>query len=215
MLDYDNIKTQLVQLTKDLVGNNLATITNPNGNTPAVIRARQGGGKPDMPFVTVDVSSTILPSGWLLNRYFDENDIDTFEVMYEIFCDFRCYGEGSQQILQQMHSLLSLSNTRARLGSLLDTAALVEQGTVISTPDLLSTDYQEGALLTISLYIVDVFQDPLQNGDFILAAEATGNLITGVDGDIIVDVDTQTPVTWDDTHFTFDSDQTTFDRTEI
>lgn len=193
MLDRDLIGNAFVGIVKDLVGSRLATLTNPLGTTPAVIKAREGGYKPDLPYMTVDVANFILPSGWLLHSYFDESNVMTYEVLYEMFVDFKCFGNPAQEILQEFHSYLSIPAITSKIQVDVFGSSLQQQGDVISTPDLLSTKFEEGATLTTSFYIIDTIQDPTGIGiERILNVTGTGTLKTGVNGDITVNIDTQT-----------------------
>lgn len=192
MLDRDLIAEGLITAIKDIVGTQLSTLTNPTGTTPAVIKARSRGPKPDLPYMTVDVANFILPSGWLLESYFDDDNVRNYDILYEMFVDIKCFGDKSQDILQALHSSLSLSAITERISTLALGASVQQQGDVINTPDLLSTDYQEGATLTVSFYIVDTIVDPTGTSlERILDVVAQGTLITGVNGDIIIDIDTQ------------------------
>ena len=192
MLDRNLIGNAFVGVVKDLIGSRLSTLTNPSGTTPAVVKSREGGYKPDLPYVSVDVANFILPSGWLLHSYFDESNVMTYEVLYEIFVDFKCFGEDSQEILQEFHSFLSIPIITEKIQTDVFGASVQQQGDVINTPDLLSTDFEEGATLTTSFYIIDTIQDPAGLGvERILNVTGTGTIKTGVNGDITVSIDTQ------------------------
>lgn len=192
MLDRGAITAGLIQIVRDIVGSQLSTYEVDGNDIPAVVSARLEGWKLDLPFMTVDVNNFILPSGWLLHSYFDDTDTMTYEILYEMFVDFKCFGNGSQDILRRLHSSFSMSPIRGRITDEVFGASVQIQGEVISTPDLLSTNYEEGATLTSSFYIIETLQDP--TGEVLETIEdvvGQGTLITGVDGDIIIDIDTQ------------------------
>lgn len=193
MLDEDLIENALVGFVKEMVGSDLATITNPSGTTAAVIKARSGGPRPDLPYITVDVTNFILPSGWLLHQYFNESDELTYEVLYEMFVDFKCFGDQSKDIMRKFHRYLSIPELSDKIKADVFGASIQQQGTVLNTPDILSTDFEEGATLTVSFYIIDTITNPLQEGDYILDIMGDGNLVTGVNGDLSVDIDVTAP----------------------
>lgn len=192
MIDFDFIKGGIVKQTKELVGHRLSTIETDTGTEPTVIQARQGGHKPDLPYIEVDISSVILPSSWLYNKYVSDDEDLVHEIVYEVFIDWRAYGTGSLSILQELKSLLSIETVRHRVQQEIQ-GTLVLQGDVRSTPDLLSTKYQEGALATNSFYVLDTLIDPNSDLGFIEAVTNTnGTLVTGVNGDINISFDVDT-----------------------
>lgn len=194
MLDYDSMYRGLIQTTKDTVGGLLSTTPLQTGTTPSVSRERTGRPQPDTPYITLDLESTILPSGWLLNSYVDETSgLPTYEILYEVFFTWRCFGKNAQSILQQFHSFLSTPTVRDQIRATTPDLGFHNRGEVLSTPSLVTTDYLEGATLTVSFYCIDTLVDPLQTGDYILSAEGEGKLITGINGDILVPIAVNLP----------------------
>lgn len=195
MLDYDKMYEGLIQVTKDIVGTLLSTTPLQTGTTPSVFRDRTGRPQPDTNYITLDLENTILPSGWLLNSYVDDNNnsLPTYEILYEVFFTWRCFGKNSQSILQQFHSFLSTPTVRDTIRSSTPDLGFHNRGEVLSTPTLVSTDFLEGASMTVSFYVIDTLVDPLQTGDYIVSAEGEGTLKTGVNGDILVPIAVNLP----------------------
>lgn len=193
MLDEDLIENALVGVVKDLVGAKLATITNPSGTTPAVIKARSNGPRPDLPYITVDVNNFIQPSGWLLHKYFDGSDQLNYEFLYEMFVDFKCFGDQSKDIMREFRAYLSIPELSDKFKTDVFGASVQNVGSVLNTPDILSTDFEEGATLTVSFYIIDTLTNPEQEGDYILDINGNGDLKTSVNGDVSVDIDVSAP----------------------
>lgn len=191
MIDESALETALVQIVKTFVGADLATITNSGGTTPAVIKARQDGPKPDLPYITVDVRNFIMPSGWLANHYVDDSNNLKYEILYEMFVDIRCYGNNSSNILRKFHSYLSIPEVVPYIENLMSGAKVHQQGEIIDIPSVLSTDFEESASLTSSFYIIDEITDPVNTTDLLHNVNAEGTVITGVDGDIIVNISTE------------------------
>lgn len=215
MLNVDNIKSGFVQFTAEMLSNYLATNETPEGDLPAVAKHRFDGLKLPKPFITIDISTITVPSGWLLNRYFDDQGNDTYEVMFELFIDWRCYGDNSEAILQHLNTLTSMPAVRDRLHELAGVTKS-RSNQIVSTPDLLSTKHEEGALMVGTFYITDTVVNPIQaSNGWIEFYDSDGVLITGVNGDIPVrftnvpDPDaTNTLITADSTDYTADFEAT-------
>jgi hypothetical protein len=194
MLNYDLMYDGLIATTKAVVGNRLSTTPLQSGTTPSVSRARTGRPQADTPYITLDLGVTIQPSGEVLDSYLDEDtNLPTYEILYEVFFTWRCYGEDSESILQQFRSSLITPYTINNILSTTGGLALRAKGEVVPTPTLLSTRFREGSRLTCSFYIVDKFIDPYQEGDYAITLNGDGDLITGVNGDIPVPIDVTKP----------------------
>lgn len=210
MVDVDSIHSELVKFTRSIVGNRLSTL--PKTNIPAVIKSRENGYKPDLPYIVIDKGSLILPNHFVLNKYMDENCDIYYEVLYKITFDWKCYGENSNAILSELQSMWSVERVRDKLYSDVSAMTIIDKGSVFNTPDLLSTKFEEGARVTNGFYVIDCFKDPLQEDQFIEAIrDINGTLITGVNGDI--DVVVFESLDFSDTTPTFDSNVFTFDQT--
>lgn len=194
MLDYDKMYEGLIEVTKLSVGSSLSTMKTQTSTTPSVFRARTGRPQPDLPYITLDLESTILPSGWLLNSYVDSvSNLPTYEIFYEVFFTWRCFGDNSMGILQQLHSYLSAPSVQGAIREKTPDLGFHNRGEVLSTPSLATTDYLDSASLTVSFYCTDTIVDPLQTGDYILSLEGEGTLITGKNGDIPVPIAVNLP----------------------
>jgi hypothetical protein len=154
-LDYDNIFDAIRQSIVDTVGNRLSTINTVDGDIPAIIRERQDGTRPDLPYVTVDIEDTILPSGWLLDTTVQEDGSVRYTILYEIFVAVKAYGDDSKSIMQEYHSLYCIADgvrnqLRADAG-----LAPHRMDTVQHVPDFLNTNHEERNLLRVSFYVHD------------------------------------------------------------
>ena len=194
MLDYDLMYQGLIDTTKNVVGHRLSRTPLATGTTPSVSRARTGRPQVDTPYITIDLGATIQPSGERLDSYLDcDTGLPTYEILYEVFFTWRCYGENAESILQQFRSTLVTPYTIHNILNTTGGLALREKGTVSPAPTLLSTRYREGSILRCSFYIVDKFTDPYQEGDYAISLKGDGKLITGVNGDIPVPIDVTKP----------------------
>jgi len=194
MLDYELMYKGLIDTTKTVVGHRLSTTPLATGTTPSVSKARTGRPQVNTPYITIDLGATIQPLGETLDSYLDcDTGLPTYEILYEVFFTWRCYGENAESILQEFRSSLITPYT---LNNILNTTgglAVRNKGTVSSSPSLLSTRYREGSVLRCSFYIVDKITDPYQQGDYLTTLKGDGKLITGVNGDIPVPIDVTKP----------------------
>ena len=192
MLDYELMYKGLIDVTKTVVGSRLSTMPLETGTTPSVSKARTGRPQADSPYITIDLGATIQPLGEVLDNYLDvDTQLPTYEILHEVFFTWRCYGKDAESILQQLRSSLVTPYTIHSILSTTGGLALREKGAVTPSPTLLSTRYREGSKLTCSFYIVDKFTDPSQEGDYITRVQGDGKLITGKNGDKILNFDKQ------------------------
>jgi hypothetical protein len=192
-IDYQNvIYPALISSVRDSVGSQLATYTVQGSTTqvPAVIKKRQKGPRPELTYVTVDIESTKMPSGWLLSsdlEYdpFEDSYTATYQVLYEMYVGFECYGKNSHGILQQYLSEYCIPDGIRY--SLQDQAGMSSQklGEVKIIPRLINTDWEERAKLIISYYVHDVItktapcvEETNGTGTFV---DHEGNIIKTID----------------------------------
>lgn len=154
-LDYDNIYSAIRTSIVDTVGSRLSTLSSPSGSYPSIIRDRQDGVRPPLPYITIDIEDTILPSGWLLDTTVDDNGETCYTILYEVFVGVKAFGDESKSILQEYHSLYCISDgvrnqLRADAG-----LAPHKMDTVKHIPDFLNTNHEERNLLRLSFYVHD------------------------------------------------------------
>lgn len=195
MINYDELYANLISVTKAVVGNRLSTTNTQTGTTPTVYKHYSSRPKPNLPYITINIDDTILPSGWLLHAGIDdETDKPVYTVLYEIFVTWRCYGTNSRSILQQLQTSFSMPSVRQAMNSTNIEVGISKRGTIIDSPDLLSTEWQEGATMSgVSFYINDTEEDPLEVGTIIEKMSADGLLKTGATGDIPVEIRVNNP----------------------
>lgn len=154
-IDYDAIQTELIKLTRDMVGTRLSQMPDGSGGTfPAVIKPRTKGVRPDYPYITVDIVRTTRIGSWLRNTGVDENDNIFYEADYNIDIAFRGWGNGSHSILQDLKSRFAFDSVLWRLRNNID-AGVMFTGDVVLLPQFLSTDYVDNCSLNLTISVRD------------------------------------------------------------
>lgn len=116
-----------------------------------VIKDRQGGARPNYPYIVVEKASTANEAGgaWLREQYVDENDVVTYISEQKVFIKVTCYGEDSIDILNIVRALAVDDLIRYELNNL--TGAKFQYYTEVEdTPEFLETDFIQAS--TISCY---------------------------------------------------------------
>jgi len=186
-LDFDKIYGAIKDSVSNTVGSRLSQLTTPNGTYPAIIRERQDGVRPPLPYVTIDIEDVTLPSGWLLDTTVNEAGEVCYTILYEVYVAVKSFGEDSKSILQDYHSFFCISD--GVRNQLRQDAALAshKMDTVKNIPDFLNTNHEERNLLRLSFYVHDVivlggYADSLTGeGQFL---DEEGNVLKDVTLDI-------------------------------
>jgi hypothetical protein len=154
-IDYNAIQTELIKLTRDLVGAKLSQMPNGSGGTfPAVIKPRTKGVRPSYPYITVDIVRTTRIGSWLRNTGVDENNRVFYEADYHLDIAIRGWGNGSHSILQDLKSRFAFDSTLWRLRNNIG-AGVMFTGDVVMLPQFLSTDYVDNASLNLTISVRD------------------------------------------------------------
>lgn len=159
-IDYDDIQTELIKLTRDLVGTRLSQMSDgATGTYPSVIKPRTKGVRPNYPYITVDIVRTTRIGSWLRNMGVDENNKVFYEADYHLDIVFRGWGNGSHSILQDLKSRFAFDSVLWRLRNNID-AGVMYTGDVALLPQFLSTDYVDNCSLNLTISVRDKVTDP-------------------------------------------------------
>jgi hypothetical protein len=163
-IDYDAILDKFVVVAQQALPTQLSLI-GVNGNTPAVIRARQTGPKPNYPYVTVDAIDTMDESGWLLEESIDVNDDTVYQTTKQILIVYRVYGGNAISLGNTLQGFFRVSRI---LGDIRNTlgGSVVTVDDVDSLPILLENTYLESSALNLTFNIIDTFVDTTGSSNF-------------------------------------------------
>ena len=154
-IDYENIRSTLVQIAAEAVGSDLSLI---NSAHPAVIISRQDIPKPNYPYVVLDTLSTVQENGWKYDFYADVNDNIVYETNYHVLFEYRIFGGDATAIANKLEGYFRLGRVLDRICS--DTGGnLVNTLPIDSLPQLLADKFVESAAFTFTLSITDTFVD--------------------------------------------------------
>ncbi len=183
-LDFENIYGAINSSIENTVGGRLSVLTTPQGTYPSIIRERQDGVRPDLPYIAIDISDVSLPSGWILDTSVNSSTGEvTYTILYEVFIDVKCFGEDSKSILQDYHSRYCIDNgLRYHLQQDAGLASH-KMDVVRSIPDFLNTNHEERNLLRLSFYV----HDTIVLGSYADSLTGEGQFLDG-DGNVLVDV---------------------------
>ncbi len=183
-LDFDNIYGAIRSSIENTVGNRLSKLTTPQGTYPSIIRERQDGVRPDLPYMTMDITDVSLPSGWILDTTVeDTTGIVTYTILYEIFVDVKSFGEDSKSIMQDYHSRYCIdAGVRYQLQADAGLASH-KMDTIKNIPDFLNTNHEERNLLRLSFYV----HDTIVLGGYADSLTGEGQFLDE-DGNILIDV---------------------------
>jgi hypothetical protein len=166
-VSYENIYNNLIPILSDILTADLSTIPDSLGDpVPSVIRSRQDGPKPDLPYLTVNITSTVQPSGPIKEHYINADNLPTYEYLHEILITYECCGLDSQVILSKLRSYLKTATIRDRIRAEVDMAS-VQIGSVTEQPELLTTAYEESHGMLATYYHTEVFVDELADGTYL------------------------------------------------
>ena len=157
-LDFDPILQSFVDIAKDGVGSSLSLIGPTGGKFPAVIKARQGGTKPDYPYIQLDLVNVSETSGWLLGEGVDDLGQSILETQYKLTFQYTVYGGNAMNIAHNLHQYFRLDTVLGKVEN--DTTGLVEElFSVSSIPSTLSTNNLEVSRFNFTFNITDRFTD--------------------------------------------------------
>jgi len=160
MVDQDLILTTLVEIAQDAVGSSLSQVGEVGSEEPAVIKERQGGPKPDYPYVTIDLISAAHTSGWLIESGVTDLNVPFTDTHYKYLFKYYVYGGNAINIAHNLESNFRLESTLIRLHN--DSGGKLEETfSVTSDPQPLATRIIEAASFTFTYNIVDRIEDTL------------------------------------------------------
>lgn len=154
-LDFDNIYRAIKDSIVNSVGTRLSQMNTPSGTVPSVIRDRQDGVRPQLPYMSIEIEDVTLPSGWLLNTEVLESGEVCYTMLYEIFVAVKCFGDDSKSILQDYHTRYCIDDgvrhqLQADAGLASHKIAMLKH-----IPDYLNTNHEERNLFRVSYYVHD------------------------------------------------------------
>lgn len=167
MIDYDEILSEFIRVAQEALGDKLSQ-TGPSGSPePTVIRARQGGVKPEYPYVQIDVITTTQTHGWELETgvvEIDGEDVPFIDTHYKITMQYTVYGGNANQLAHELEAYFRLNRV---LGDIENNTggALEATFNLQSLPQSLSTEDLEVAAFNFTFNINDRYTDP-QTGVF-------------------------------------------------
>ncbi len=182
-LNFDNIYGAIRSSIINSVGSRLSVLTTPEGTYPSIIRERQDGVRPELPYMTMDVTDVSLPSGWLLDTTVNDSGGVIYTILYEVFIDVKSLGEPSKSILQEYHSHYCIDDgVRHQLQTDAGLASH-KMDTVKNIPDFLNTNHEERNLLRLSFYV----HDTIVLGGYADKLTGDGQFLDE-DGNVLIDV---------------------------
>lgn len=186
-LNFDNIYGAIRSSIANSVGSRLSVLTTPQGTYPSIIRERQDGVRPDLPYMTIDVTDVSLPSGWLLDTTVGDGGEVTYTILYEVFIDVKSFGSDSKSIIQDYHSRFCIDDGVRHQIREDSGMSSHKMDSVKNIPDFLNTNHEERNLLRLSFYVHDTivlggYADSLTGeGQFL---DEDGNVLK----DVILDI---------------------------
>ena len=158
-INYDAIMDKFILLARDSVGSQLTQIGPVGSEFGAVIRARQGGPKPDFPYITIDVINTVQESGWLAVHYLDESENTVYETTKQLLLNYRVYGGNAISIANDLEGYFRLNSV---LGDVRSTTggSVVETRDVDQQPIELADKFLESSSFNIIFNITDTYSQP-------------------------------------------------------
>lgn len=162
-IDYESIMSEFVKIARDAVGNQLSTI-NRASPIPSVIKARQDGPKPEVPYVVLDLLPTSLTDGWELAEGIDGDGNPYFETSYKILFQYTVYGGNASKIAHELENYFRIPRVIQQIRA--NTNGSFEGTTpVLPLPQKLATNYLEVASFNFTFNIIDRITD-IQTGVF-------------------------------------------------
>lgn len=158
-IDYNAIKTKFVSVIQAGVGTQLSS-TGPTSNPePSVIKTRPvDGAVPDYPYIVIDVLDTRDEQGWLSWIRVNQNNNPVYGTYKTMLLSFRCYGEQSLKIMNDLRNYFLLEYVRDNIRDTLG-GSVVEVLELDSMPIKTSDRFLESAAVNLIFNIKDETTD--------------------------------------------------------
>jgi hypothetical protein len=170
-LDLDAIWRGVRDVVEDVIGPDLTQVS----GKAAIVRARNSGTRPKLPYTTIDILSIRDANSYLTNLTLNEEGQDIYETHKEIPISIavRAAEQKSYNIAQKLHKSFTFISVQDDLKNNINcTITSVEP--ILSIPEVLSTRLQEFCTFNLILRTSDVDVDtnsfPIEN------VETVGNI---------------------------------------
>ena len=156
-IDYDAVFDCFIEIARNGVGSQLATIGPTGTEFPAVIKARQPGPQLDMPYIQLDLIGT-TQTEYFLQGYAINPEDDTeviYETPYKLLLQYSIFGGNAQAIAHDLEAYFRLPDVLDKIET--DTTGTLEETFGIdSLPEQLATNkWLEVAQFNLTFNIVD------------------------------------------------------------
>lgn len=182
MLTEAEVRQALISVIDSCVGDQLSTVPTQTGTRSAIIKYRQKGTRPSFPFITLD-NSDISNQGRTYNITVAEDDTGETTGLNHSYLDstlynIRCHGNEASDITKELKKKLEMSTFRRQFKNALPCANILNIGKITNVPTLLSTEYSDDYLFTITINYIDFIEDTLSTSiDTISIPPSNGTLV--------------------------------------
>jgi len=178
------IKSDLVRLIRDVIGDRLSTVKGPNDTQiPSVLKKRSGRNMPDFPYIMIDLVGVNKVGYGLRDEYINDDGYYVSEKDYIGNFIIEVYGgkdDDVNSIAVDLQSLLYSEVMSETICTQLTTSQILDTSDVNFFPSYLETDFQEMARFTIDLSITAIYIDNIQ-AETIDDVNVESNLYTDID----------------------------------
>lgn len=183
-----NLKEQLLQplinLIKDLVGDQLSQSPSSTGTTPSVIQSRSNTPAPNFPYCSVEYRNIDKVGSFTRDQYINEDNEEVTEVDFIVRMVVRFHASESQDALglaQSLKNKIMTSKGKKLIRNYFSNASLLKMSNVSFFPSLMITDHQEESRITLYFWTRNIIVD--ENVDIIENVNINGELYDHYDQD--------------------------------
>ena len=157
-IDVNAIVDKFILVAQDGVGSLLSQTAHPTDPKGSVIPERSNHPNPPYPFITIDILDIRDEDAWITHREVNQDDYLEYSTHKQVSIYYRCYGEGSIQIVNQLQGFFRLERVRDDIRAVLE-GSIVNTQIIDSLPVQLVDEFIESSTMGVTFNIVDTFVD--------------------------------------------------------
>lgn len=157
-IDVNAIVDKFILVAQDGVGSLLSQTAHPTDPKGSVIPERSNHTNPSYPFITIDILDIRDEDAWITHREVNQDDYLEYSTHKQVSIYYRCYGEGSIQIVNQLQGFFRLERVRDDIRAVLE-GSIVNTQIIDSLPVQLVDEFIESSTMGVTFNIVDTFVD--------------------------------------------------------
>ena len=157
-IDVNAIIDKFILVAQDGVGGLLSQTRHPSAPKGSVIQERSRHPNPAYPFITIDILDIRDEDAWITHREVNQDGHLEYSTHKQVSIYYRCYGEGSIQIINQLQGFFRLERVRDDIRDVLK-GSIVNTQIVDSLPVQLVDEFIESSSMGVTFNIDDVYAD--------------------------------------------------------